>query len=117
AGPAALGPDGGPGLLAKLHQERPEDILFRVEVVVEGARRQVGLAHDVARGRLAEPLLGEHAPRGSEKLLSIVSLAFLAPPREGMGIHQLPPHAPRCSGSGGTAPAPGQLNVKTTLPS
>jgi hypothetical protein len=69
-----------PHALLELREERPEDLLLVAEVVVEGAGREVGLAHDVARGRSAEPLLGEDLFRGSEELRPILRLPFLASP-------------------------------------
>ena len=52
-------------LLGELLEDGSERVLLVVEVVVEGARGEIGLAHDVARRRRPEPLLARTpcAPR------------------------------------------------------
>jgi len=69
--------------LLELLEQRAEDLLLVAEVVVEGARGQVGFAHDVARCRLPQALLREDRSGGSEQLRPVLRLPFLTPPRLG----------------------------------
>src|SRR5690606_11194154 len=89
---------------ALVHQ-RLEDFFLALEVVVEGARREAGLADDVAHGSGTVAEIGEDGARGVEDRLAVVLLCELALARRLLrGVAgrrildagaQAPPPAPR----------------------
>lgn len=79
---------GGPGaaLAMALQQDagqfpdhRLEYLVLVPEVVVEGARGEIGAAHDVAHAGRAVAHLGEHGPRGLDEGGAVLGLVLLAP--------------------------------------
>ena len=64
-------------LVERLPQERGEDRVLRLEVVVEAAERDVRLRGDLADGRLLDALSGEEAPRGGDETRARLGLAPL----------------------------------------
>ena len=59
-------------------RECVEHFFFRLEVIVEGAAREIGAADDVAHGRGLVAKLGEHSARGYEDRLPVGDLGLFA---------------------------------------
>src|SRR3984957_21286684 len=68
-------------LAGQLADHGLEDLVLVLEVVVEGARGQVGAAHDVAHAGRAIAHLGEHRAGGLQERGAILRLVLLAPAR------------------------------------
>src|SRR5258707_15691297 len=66
-------------LAGQLADHRFEDLVLVLEVVVEGARRQVGVTHDVAYTGGTVAALGEHRARGFQQGGAVLRLVLLAP--------------------------------------
>src|SRR4030095_2590223 len=68
-------------LAGQLADHRLEDLVLVLEVVVEGARGEVGAAHDIAHACRAKTHLGEHRARRLEERRAVLRLVLLAPAR------------------------------------
>ena len=83
---------------AHVDDDGAEDLVLVLEVVVEGARGEIGAAHDVAHAGRAVADLGEHRARRLEQRRAVLRLVLFAPARPLALLRRVRPLRP-CSSS------------------